>query len=89
VTNRSEALAIGSMGEFVFGRAPHLRACGRGVICGGGTVLPEINFTPPPMEISESTWPDVRWHYEQIIEGGLDKCRARSGLRRDTGGNRR
>ena len=68
MTNRPEVLAIDSVDEFVFGRAPRPVGCGRGVICGGGAMLPEINFTLPQMEINESTWSDVRRHYEESIE---------------------
>jgi methanol--5-hydroxybenzimidazolylcobamide Co-methyltransferase len=62
-------LAVSSLDEFVFGRAPHPVTCGRGVVCGGGTVLPEINFTLPAIDISESNWPDIRQQYHDIIQG--------------------
>jgi len=38
---------VTSLDEFTFGRAVHPVSCGRGVVCGKGTVIPEINFTLP------------------------------------------
>jgi methanol--5-hydroxybenzimidazolylcobamide Co-methyltransferase len=60
---------IVNLDEFVFGRAPLPVRCGRGVEIGTGTVIPEINFTLPPMEINEDTWDEVRQEYSQTIEG--------------------
>jgi methanol--5-hydroxybenzimidazolylcobamide Co-methyltransferase len=61
------ALAVDSLDDFVFGRAPQPVTCGRGVVCGAGVVIPEINFTLPPLEITESAWPDIRRQYADII----------------------
>lgn len=62
-------LAVQSAEDFVYGRAPRPVACGHGVVIGEGTVIPEINFTLPPMDISEATWSDVRTHYSEMIDG--------------------
>ncbi len=67
--NRATTLAIPETAGFLPGVAPKPVTCGRGVVIGGGTVIPEINFTLPPMIIDESTWPQVRKEYSQIIEG--------------------
>ncbi|MBI2946848.1 MAG: methanol--corrinoid methyltransferase [Verrucomicrobia bacterium] len=61
-------MAVHSLGDFVFGQAANPVACGRGLVCGGGTVIPEINFTLPPIDICESTWPDIRKQYREMIE---------------------
>ena len=61
-------LAVKTLDEFVFGRSKHPVACGRGVVCGSGTVFPEINFTLPPIDINDGTWPDIRRQYGEIIE---------------------
>jgi len=61
-------LAITSLKKFIFGSAPRPVACGRGIICGGGSVLPELNFTLGPIEISPHTWPDICKEYREIIE---------------------
>lgn len=62
-------LAVSSADDLMFGTAPRPVSCGHGVTLGAGTVIPEINFTLPPMEIAASTWPDVRRQYAEIIEG--------------------
>ncbi|MBM3493839.1 MAG: methanol--corrinoid methyltransferase [Armatimonadetes bacterium] len=61
--------AIASLDEFVYGRAPKPVGCGHGVVIGDGVVLPEVNFTLPPLEVSADTWPDVRNQYTEMIEG--------------------
>ncbi|MFO1496867.1 MAG: methyltransferase MtaB domain-containing protein [Verrucomicrobiota bacterium] len=65
----SEARPIESLDSFLFGRAPRPVTCGRGLELGQGSVIPEINFTLPPMEITESTWPEVRQQYSRMIQG--------------------
>ncbi|MBZ5544156.1 MAG: methanol--corrinoid methyltransferase [Acidobacteriia bacterium] len=62
-------LAITSLDDFIFGRAPHPVRCGRGMEIGAGTVIPEINFTLPPIAIAEDTWPEIRRQYAEMIEG--------------------
>ncbi len=66
------ALAITSLDDFVFGRAPLPVRCGRGVEIGSGTVIPEINFTLPPIAIGEDTWAGILRQYAEMIE---DVCR--------------
>lgn len=60
-------LAVTSPDDFVFGFAPQPVVCGRGVEIGSGSVIPEINFTLPPMDINPDTWPDIRRQYAEII----------------------
>jgi len=62
-------MAVGSLDDFVFGKAPKPLVCGRGVTIGTGEVIPEINFTLPTMEINEATWPEVRREYTEMING--------------------
>jgi methanol--5-hydroxybenzimidazolylcobamide Co-methyltransferase len=69
VPDDRRGLAISSLQDFVYGRAPHPVSCGRGVEIGAGTVIPELNFTLPPMEINDQTWPEVRRQYSEMIEG--------------------
>ncbi len=70
----SEHLAISSTDDFIYGHAPHPVQCGRGVVIGGGTVIPEINFTLPPMEISSETWTEVREQYSEMIQGITERA---------------
>ena len=67
-------LAITSLGEFVFGRAPHPLVCGCGLEIGKGQVVPEINFTLPPVEIKEQTWTEIRQQYTDIIESICERA---------------
>ncbi len=62
-------LAISSLDDFVFGRAPHRLNLRNGLIIGGGIVYPEINFTLPPMEINAASMRQVRREYTSMIEG--------------------
>ena len=63
------SLAIQSLDDFIYGRAPHPVRCGRGLELGTGTVVPEINFTLPVMTIDEASWPEIRRQYQEIIDG--------------------
>lgn len=60
-------LAISSPDSFVFGTAPKPLKLKSGIILGGGVVYPELNFTLPEMDINSDTMPEVRKHYESII----------------------
>ncbi|UCH62029.1 MAG: methanol--corrinoid methyltransferase [Fidelibacterota bacterium] len=64
-----DQLAISRPLDLLFGCAPKPVSCGRGVEIGTGQVLPEINFTLPPMTIEEQTWQEVRTQYTEIIQG--------------------
>lgn len=69
-----KSLAIEDPRELLFGRSPKPLTTRSGMILGGGTVYPELNFTLPPMKIDSSTMPEVRRNYEQIIEGSLRRA---------------
>jgi methanol---5-hydroxybenzimidazolylcobamide Co-methyltransferase len=62
-------LAIEKEESFLFGKAPHPLICGHGVEIGNGRVVPEINFTLPPIEITSQTWSEVKNHYQEMIDG--------------------
>jgi methanol--5-hydroxybenzimidazolylcobamide Co-methyltransferase len=59
-------LAVKSADELMFGVAPKPVRCGLGLEIGAGKVFPEVNFTLPPMNMTDATWPEVCAHYEQI-----------------------
>jgi methanol--5-hydroxybenzimidazolylcobamide Co-methyltransferase len=69
-----QSLAISDPAELIFGLAPKPVATRSGMVIGGGTVYPELNFTLPPMSIDAGTMPEVRRNYEQIIEGALRRA---------------
>lgn len=62
-------LAIRRPNDFFYGKAPRPVICGRGVEIGCGTVIPEINFTLPEIDVSEESWPEIRREYSMVIEG--------------------
>ncbi len=68
------SLAIDDPAELIFGLAPNPLTTRSGMIIGGGTVYPELNFTLPPMTIDAAHMPEVRSHYQQIIEGALHRA---------------
>jgi len=61
-------LAIPSADLLLYGICPHPLKCGLGLTIGGGAVFPEVNFTLPPMNMTDETWPEVVAHYEQMAE---------------------
>lgn len=68
------SLAVRGREEFAFGVAPHPVALGRGVVLGGGSVVPEINFTLPPMAIQADTLPAIEKQYREMIRGVLSRA---------------
>lgn len=64
-------LAIDDPADLVFGRCKYPITLKNGLVIGGGTVYPELNFTLPGMEIDGSTMPEVRRQYTEMIE---DAC---------------
>ncbi len=69
-------LAIADPRLLAFGTAPKPVTTKRGLVIGGGTVYPELNFTLPTMTICEETLPEVRRHYEEIVTEALQRAHA-------------
>ncbi len=67
-----QALAIDNADDFLFGHSPHPLTLKNGLVIGGGTVYPELNFTLPIMSIEKSTMPEVCKQYTQMIQ---EACR--------------
>ena len=67
--------AYDNLNDFVYGKALYPIALQNGMVLGGGTVYPEINFTLPPMMVNKSTMPEVIRQYEDIISGICDRAR--------------
>ena len=59
-------LAIDNEQNISFGTAPFPVVCGYGLTIGAGKVFPELNFTLPPMLIEDTTWNEVKAHYQEI-----------------------
>ena len=62
-------LSITTIDDFVFGKAPRPVTSQGGVAIGNGVVIPEINFTLPPIDISSETMPEILRQYGEMIEG--------------------
>jgi methanol---5-hydroxybenzimidazolylcobamide Co-methyltransferase len=61
-------LAYDSVEDFLYGTSKIPVKCKNGLEIGGGKILPEINFTLPPMSVNEQTMPDVIKEYKSIID---------------------
>lgn len=70
----STQTAYTSPDEMIFGAAKKPLACGSGVIIGAGEVIPEVNFTLPPIAIREETLPDVRQRFREMVERILTRA---------------
>jgi len=55
--------------DFIFGRALYPINLKNGMVIGGGTVYPEINFTLPAMSITQDSMKEVAAIYHDIISG--------------------
>ena len=67
-------LAYTSLDDFVFGKALNPVTLKNGMVIGGGEVYPEINFTLPPMMITQETMPEVVRIYREIITGVSERA---------------
>lgn len=68
------APAIMELDQFIYGTAPNPVTCGNALTIGAGRVVPELNFTLPPMDITEDTWGRVRAEYEDMIRHTLQRA---------------
>ncbi|MBN2085272.1 MAG: hypothetical protein JW748_08590 [Anaerolineales bacterium] len=67
-------LALNDPRLLIFGSAPHPVTSRRGLVIGGGTVYPELNFTLPTMTICEETLPGIRRRYAEIVTEALQRA---------------
>jgi methanol--5-hydroxybenzimidazolylcobamide Co-methyltransferase len=61
--------------EFVYAQAKFPVALKNGMVIGGGTLYPEVNFTLPTMTIEQSTMPEVIRNYKEIITGICERAK--------------
>lgn len=76
MTIKYKTLAIDSADKLLFGQAPLPVRTRHGLVIGGGTVYPELNFTLPTMELIPDTYPLVKEHYRQIAAEALKRASA-------------
>ncbi len=69
-------LSIKTLDDFVYGRSPNPVKLKNGLIIGGGTVYPELNFTLPDMTIDKESIPDVYKQYRNMIQDACKRAEA-------------
>lgn len=67
-------LEIETAEQLVFGTAPHPVTTRRGLVIGGGMVYPELNFTLPPLTVSQENMAEISRHYHEIATGALERA---------------
>ncbi len=67
-------LAIDNPDDLIFGTAPNPLTTRKGMVIGGGTVYPELNFTLPNIEIKQANMPVIQRHYQQIVTDALERA---------------
>ena len=68
------SLSIQDPGAFIFGSAPNPLVLKNGMVIGGGTVFPELNFTLPDMAITPETTAEVYEQYRMMIDGACTRA---------------
>jgi methanol--5-hydroxybenzimidazolylcobamide Co-methyltransferase len=71
---RYHQLAISKPEELIFGHSLKPVRSRRGLIIGAGKVYPELNFTLPPMALTDETFPEVREQYKGIVTDALSRA---------------
>lgn len=67
-------LAVKNLNDFVYGHAPRKLKFDNGMVIGGGTVYPEVNFTLPPMQINKATIEKVLKMYKEMAENTCQRA---------------
>lgn len=67
--------AYQQLNDFVYAHAKFPVALKNGMVIGGGTLYPEVNFTLPTMIIDAGTMPEVIRNYREIITGICERAK--------------
>ncbi len=70
-----KSTAYQDLNDFIYANAKYPVALKNGMVIGGGTLYPEVNFTLPTMNIAESTMPEVIRNYKEIITGICERAK--------------
>ena len=70
-----KSLAYTNLDDFIYGSAKNPVSLKNGMVIGGGTLYPELNFTLPTMPLNDSTWATAIGHYKQITEETCTRAR--------------
>src|SRR6516165_694687 len=71
---RFTELAIDDADQLRFGVAPRPLRTRKGMVLGGGTVYPELNFTLPAIDVVAGNMPEILRHYREIIAGATTRA---------------
>ena len=74
MAKKFDKLAINNMDDFIYGTCPNPVTTKSGMVIGGGTVYPEINFTLPGMDVNDQTIDKALSIYSNIIDGVLKRA---------------
>ena len=67
--------AYKNLDDFIYGKSIYPVNLKNGLSIGGGMMVPEVNFTLPPMLITKETMPEVIKNYREIITGICDRAK--------------
>ncbi len=67
--------AYQDLSDFVYAQAKFPVALENGMVIGGGTLYPEVNFTLPTMSIEAGTMAEVIRNYKEIITGICERAK--------------
>jgi methanol--5-hydroxybenzimidazolylcobamide Co-methyltransferase len=70
-----KTLAYTNVDDFVYGHAKNPVKLKNGMVVGGGTIYPELNFTVPTMALNDSTWSTALDHYREIATKTCERAR--------------
>lgn len=68
------SLAAEHIDELVFGRAKHPLTTARGMVIGGGSVYPELNFTLPEVAVEPANLPAIVAQYREMATDALNRA---------------
>lgn len=74
MAKKFDKLAINNLDDFIYGSCPNPVTTRSGMVIGGGTVYPEINFTLPGMDVNDQTIDKALSIYSNIIDGVLKRA---------------
>ena len=74
MAKKFDKLAINNLDDFIYGSCPNPVTTKSGMVIGGGTIYPEINFTLPGMDVDDATIDKALGIYSNIIDGVLKRA---------------
>ena len=74
MAKKFDKLAINNLDDFIYGTCPNPVTTKSGMVIGGGTIYPEINFTLPGMDVNDQTIDKALGIYSNIIDGVLKRA---------------